>query len=776
MDEVKKYLSNTSVNSPFFLVVGDSNYTEIKNALSELGLKTVQVSDYCPNPDKPPNLDKLFEAFDFADIDGSSRDKKIVVLGVGEYLAIQGEGIAYTRLNSIKDKKIGNARVVLLLRGVTSTVQRIQKEEAKRSVERYISFFENTASDISVAVVPKEIALPAIKGIKGLLAELENGEIIVRVSTNACFENATISVSKIKSEFDGIKHILPAFTLTERLGTREQWTELLSALSKANGDIHSLIAKYGVNPESNLSHWISGNSYENWLYFIALKLKCAEINNSYFKFVLDATDIYTDLKRNILNAIINITHTDSRFASFYNERKDLISRLLTDRKISEADIAAFVSENHLNTDEALFRLTDRTLTERKEFVSLLSTETNDKKKKIIDRASLTYGLLTDYLSKYTFTDPKVGEEMNALLTEYFGRYKTQKTANIIASDFLAQMENLAKERKYNGLRTREEVLTSITDKDNAFLYWVDALGVEFLGFIQRICERKGLSLRIHIAQAILPTITPINKGFYDEWESSRKQKEERLDALKHKESGGYNYENERLPVHLAEELDIIEAVIEKAATMLALHQFSKILIVSDHGASRLAVIKEQEEKYETDTKGKHGGRCCIRPADYSPTVYDLPFATESPDGKYLVLANYGRFKGSRKANVEVHGGATLEEVVIPIIELTLANPQTSIEVLNADKIFASFRKPLEFVLFSKTELQSVRVVFKDKTSPYIATKTDKTHYLVVTDIKQPGKYDVDVFDGDSLIGKLTLNVQSETQKQSGSDDFNNLFN
>jgi hypothetical protein len=775
VNEVKKYLSNTSVNSPFFLVVGDCNYTEIKNTLSELGLKTVLVSDYCPSPDKPPNLDRLFAAFDFADIDGGSSDKKIVVLGLGEYLAVQGGSVAYTRLNSIKDKKIGNARVVLLLRGVTSIVQRIQNEEAKRSVDRYIYFAGDTASDISVAVVSKEIALPAKNGIKGLLTELENGESIVSVNTNACFDSATIAVSKVKSAFEGIKHLIPSFSLPQKLGTDEQWTELLSALSKTNGDINSLIANYGDNPETNLSHWIGGNSYENWLYFIALKLKQAEINSSYFRFVLDITDAYADLKKNILNSIIGIAHTNSRFALFYNERKDLISRLLNDRKITEADIAAFVSENRRNADDSLYKLTDRTLTERKEFVSLLATRTNDKKK-IIDRAALTYGLLTDYLSKYTFTDPKVGEEMNALLTEYFEKYKTQKIENKMAFDFLEQIERLAQGRKYNALRTREEVLTSIADKDSAFLYWVDALGVEFLGFVQRLCERKGLSLRIHIAQAILPTITSINKGFYDEWDSSRKQKEERLDELKHKESGGYNYENEQLPVHLSEELDVIETVIEKAATMLALHQFNKILIVSDHGASRLAVINGQEEKYETDTKGKHGGRCCIRPDDYSPTVYDLPFATESPDGKYLVLANYGRFKGSRKANVEVHGGATLEEVVIPIIELTLANPQTSIEVLNVDKVFASFRKPLEFVLFSKTELQSVRVIFKDKTSPYIATKTDKTHYRVATDIKRPGKYEIDIFDGDSLIGKLTLDVQSETQKQSGLDDFDNLFN
>ena len=774
MDEVKKYLSNTSVNSPFFLAVGDSNYMETKNALIELGLKPVLISDCCPSPDKPPNLDKLFGTFDFADIDSGSEDKKIVVLGLGEYLAVQGEAVAYARLNSIKDKKIGNARIVLLLRGVSSAVQRMKKEESKRSVERYLYISDNTESDINIAVVPSELTLPAEDGIKGLLAELEKGKIVVSVNTNVCFDNSVLTVSKIKSAFDGVKHLLPSFPLPEIVGTDEQWTEFLSSLSKAKKNVSSLLDEYGDHPEQNLSHWIEGKTYKNWLFFIALKIKRAEINNAYLKYIVETTNRFDGLKQNILNAIVDIPNTDGRFNQFYVERKQLLGQLLSEKKITESDVAAFVSENRRKLEDGLFKLTDRTLTEKKEFISLYSTPSLDSMK-VASRAGFAYELLTDYLWKYTFIDPKVSLEMNTLLTDYFDRYKKQKARNVIDGDFLAQVEKLAAERKYNELRTRAEVLTSIAGKDNAFLYWVDALGVEFLGLIQKLSEKKGLSLQIHIAQADLPTITSVNRGFYDDWASDKKEKVEYLDELKHKKSGGYSYETEKSPVHIAAELDIIESVIEKAATMLALHQFNKIVIASDHGASRLAVIREQDEKYETDTKGEHSGRCCKRPADYSPTTYDLPFATESADGKYLILANYGRFKGSRKANVEVHGGATLEEVIVPVIELTLLKSDTQIEVVEPDKIFASFRKPLEFTIFSKTELQSVRVIIKDKPIPYIATKTDKTHYRIVTDINRPGDYDANVFDGDSLIGKLILAVQSETQKKSNGDDFDNLF-
>jgi len=772
--EVIKYLSNTNVNAPFFLAVGDNNYIETRNALSEFGLKTVRISDFCANADRPPNLDKLLATFDFADIDGSGKDKRMVVVGLGEYLSIQGEDFAFSRLNMLKDKKIGNARVVLLLRGVSSAIRRIYKEESKRDVQRYMFISDDTVSDIKISVVPNEIKYPVKKGLKELLRTLEDGKTTVNVTTNYCFDNASLTVDKIKSYFDGVKHLVPTFPLEEKLGSPEQWAELLCQFSKHNGDFDLLLSEFGNKPENFLSKWIDGKTFKHWLFFVAMKSRTAYITSAYLKYAISITDDYSKLKGNIINAIIDISHNDNRFETFYNERKEIIGRLLADKKVAESDIAAFVIENRKNLNEALYRLTDRTLTERKEFVSLLATPLLESSK-VVDRLNSTYSSLADYLWRYTFSDPKVSAELNVEFSDYFDRYKKQKTQNFIDDKFLEEVEYLAKERKFNNLRSRSEVLLSLANKKAAFLYWVDALGVEYLGFIQKLCERKGLLLQIHIAQAELPTITSLNREFFDEWDNDKKEKEERLDELKHKESGGYNYEIERLPVHIAEELDVIETVIEKAATMLALRQFDRIVLASDHGASRLAVIREHEEKYETDTKGEHGGRCCKRPDNYTPSDYDLPFATESKDGKFLVLANYGRFKGSRRANVEVHGGVSLEEVVVPVIELTLANPNKSIEIVDPAKIFASFRKPLEFTLFSKTELQSVRVVIKGKPAPYNATKIDKAHYHIKTDIKRPGEFDVDVFDGDSLIGKLSISAQSETQKKSGSNNFDNMF-
>ena len=764
MNEVKKYLSNTSVNAPFFLVVGDSNYESIKALLLEVGLKPVKVSDLCRSADKRPNLDSLIGNVDFADIDGQSRDKKIVILGLGEYLALCGEEAAYDRLSKIKDMKVGNARVVLLLRGVTSIVQRLQTADSTRFDGRRVLFTDDTNSNLNVTFIPSNLNLHAVEGVKALLSEFESGKTTIKVKSNIVFNNPMFVVRKINSAYDAIKHIHPIFPIAEIFGTDEQWSKFLSSLNAANGEINSIIDEFGVNPENGFSTWINGANYKNWLYFITLKLKLSEIGNSYLKYVIEITTLFEDFKRNIINAIINVPHTDRRFDTFYNERKILLG------KFAESDIAAFVSENRRDLTESIYKLTDMTLTEREEYIALFSSV---DKKTLLKRAEVSYPALVDYLRKYVFVDPKVNRELNALLTGYFESYKNQKINNVIKDDSLKLVETLAIKRKYNSLRTRSEVLASL-DLNETYLYWIDALGVEFLGYIQKVCENKGLSLRIHIAQAELPTITSMNNEFYFEWKG-QKEKEQRLDELKHKEIGGYIHQPGNPPIHLAKELDIISEVLEKVATRLALHHSKKVLIVSDHGASRLAVINEQEEKYDTDTKGEHSGRCRKKPADYSPMLYDLPFATESPDGQFLVLANYGRFKGSRRANVEVHGGASLEEVVIPIIEITLANPDTSVEVIDDNKLIASFRKPLEFTLFSKTELQRVSVVIKGISTPFVAEKIDKNHYHIRTEIKHPGKYLADVFDSDDLIGKININVLSETQKKSSGDDFDSMF-
>lgn len=742
---VKKYLSSNA-RVPYFLVVGDEKYMSVKNRMSELGLTFVKVSDYCGGDDKLPDIDGLIERLKNANMNES--DNKLVVVGLGEYLALRGNREAVSVLSQLKDLNIGNAKVVLLLRGVTTQISGLQADP--RFDSRRLYMLNKSGCDLSFTIAISSVGLPAISGIKALLVALENGKCgNVVINTNVSLDNSLLTVHKITDVYEGIKFTLLGFNLPSTCGSEVQWAELMTELVQNGGSLDAVFEKngFGGTLETDFYARVAGIEYRNWLYFIALKSKFYILPNSYLRFVLENTNQFEDFKMNVLNAIIEIPHTDKRFSTFYAERKILVE------KFPESDIADFVVNNRKNTTESIYKLTDSTKTEREEVIAWASQNG------VVPQIADIYPALTSYLKKYIFNCG----DLSDLLTEYFDTYKRQKVFNKLEADFVKKVEILAKSRNFNRLPTRNEIIDGI-NKDDTYLYWLDALGVEYLSFILELVRMRGLSASVKIARAGLPTITSINRDFFDAWQSARKEKNNELDDTKHRDAGGYNFQNNVLPIHLAKELDIISGVIDKAATELALRHYKRFLIVSDHGASRLAVLQRKEEKYETDTKGEHSGRCCKL---FEP--YDLPFAAE--ENGYLVLADYGRFKGSRAANVEVHGGASLEEVVVPIIELMLKDSNLTVKMVE-EFVVADFRTGAKVTLFSNSPLKNVSVVLNGKR--YTASPLDGNHYrAMLPDTKRAGDYQADVYAGDDLIEKILIKTISKSGKIN--DEFDGLF-
>jgi len=745
IEKVNTYLTS-SVKTPFFYFVGDSRYQDAKEKLAEMGFSIIRVSDYCQNVDKLPDIDRLFDQLTTSD--EHTKDNKMAVIGLGEFLALRGNNEATSVLSQLKDIKLGTGKVVLLLRGINVLVNGLQIDP--RFDKRRFSISDKGDCDLSIILTSPLVGLPAIAGVKSLLQRLESGEcgtLVVRTAIK--LDDSMFTVHKISDAYEGIQFTSHGFNLPRVCGTDEQWTRLLTEINQNSGSFNEVIEQHGFNDDLNADFYsrVAGLDYRNWLYFIALKTNTSTLSNSYLRFVLDKTSRFDDFKVNVLNAIIEIPHTDKRFHSFYSERKALVV------KFPESEIADFVINNRKNTLEGIFKLTDNTKTEREEIIAWIT------KNGIPSCLADIYPSLSAYLEHYVF---KCGN-FSVQLTDYFEVYKRQKVTNSLDDEFLVKVEEFALNRKYNRLPTRNEVIEGL-DKTDCYLIWLDALGVEYLAFISDLVRTRGLSLAINIARSELPTITSINRGFFDDWQGKKKDKIEELDIVKHSDAGGYNFENNDLPIHLVKELDIIAKVIDKAATELVLRHYKRILIASDHGASRLAVLRRKEEKYETDTKGEHSGRCCKL---FEP--YDLPFAAE--ENGYLVLADYGRFKGSRAADVEVHGGASLEEVVVPVIELTLKNGTIEVSLIEPT-VTVDFRTGTSITLFSKNELMDVSIVLRG--TRYSAVKIDANHYKVdLPDIKRAGEYPADVYVGDDLVSNIMIMAQGKSGKVN--NDFNDLF-
>ena len=187
---------------------------------------------------------------------------------------------------------------------------------------------------------------------------------------------------------------------------------------------------------------------------------------------------------------------------------------------------------------------------------------------------------------------------------------------------------------------------------------------------------------------------------------------------------------------------------------------TRVLLVADHGATRMAVINEHIIDIDVNSKGTNGGRVC----EYTEAVKSVPCAI--PEGSYYILASYDRFKGGQPANVEAHGGGTLEEVVVPVI--TLSMPTEEIEVQVEPKIIEySFKQQPVLKLFSKTILTNVSVLINGKWYEADTSVDGQNFSFTLAGLKK-GQYTATLYANKSEVAaELTFELRSKAGSSTG---------
>ena len=260
-----------------------------------------------------------------------------------------------------------------------------------------------------------------------------------------------------------------------------------------------------------------------------------------------------------------------------------------------------------------------------------------------------------------------------------------------------------------------------------------------------------------IGHCNLPSITSKNKEFYGVFPVGSVLKEEGLDELKH-HGIKYDFQFTTEPLHIFDELDILDRDLKKMGSALAMGQCQRIIILSDHGASRLAVTyRSENDKLELTEPGQHSGRCC--PADKDPGIDFVTFE----DG-FAILANYERFKGSRKADVETHGGASLEETVVPVIILTLKPKEQQIFFVES-VVSCSPKDGSSIRMFANPPLKKPRMVINGQN--YDGRFDGDKHNVVfeMPDIRRKGHHEAEIYEGGIKLSVLTF----ETKRQTGTN-------
>lgn len=511
IEAIERYYKS-NVYKPFYMAVGDEEYRYLKKKLVEVGdIVFVRLSSCCPVADKKPDMDKLREILRMADVDCDSN--KIVVLGLGEYLALEGVTFARKILNELITFNLGSAHVVFLLRGVTAQLREMVGDP--RYAERQIEIGAEAMTGISFMFSSLDLGMYEETGFMRALEIAEDGDMeMICANTSMSFQDSICSVQVVSNPYEAIRRKIKGFDLPQNIGSNDYWEELLKDINRLNS-LSEVFKSHGFNITlGDFYQNISSESYSSWLYYVYLIENSESLNNEYLRFVLKNSSAFEDFKYKILNAIIAVSHDAEEFPMLYADRKRLV------KQYPSADIAVFVSNNRVNPQESIYKLTDNTLVECEEIIANIAQHGFPR------RLETIYPALAMYLQKFHFQ----GDAISDLLTDYFEEYKQQKVLNTLNPDFLVKVDDLAQKRVFNRLRTRDEIISGI-DSEGTFLRWVDALGVEYLSFIVEKAHQRGLAVSVCVGRADLPTITGINRKFYDEWPEDRRQKVEDLDGI-----------------------------------------------------------------------------------------------------------------------------------------------------------------------------------------------------------------------------------------------------
>ncbi len=276
----------------------------------------------------------------------------------------------------------------------------------------------------------------------------------------------------------------------------------------------------------------------------------------------------------------------------------------------------------------------------------------------LEKAAEKYPALGMYLSEVQVTN-RTADDWHL---DYLRNYREAKIQDV----YTPEIETVISERNgnadsfYGWYHSFEETHNSLvkfcssSEYEIDRIYWIDALGAEFLPYILSLIEDSPTPGYTTVYSAITRCTIPSSTA-HNKFENTEKYGE--LDVIAH-ENTGY-----KRNATLVRELRVLCEIIYEIICNNSYGEHT-IAIVSDHGLSSLSRLCESK-KY--DTKVEHDGRY-IKVSSEGALYHDTDYVvhTNENDGqRYKVALTHASL--GRKPIHEVHGGCTPEEVLVPFI-------------------------------------------------------------------------------------------------------------
>ena len=764
-DRIEAYCQKEITGHP--LLVNTENAHDFQCLVKRMqldGNKTcVFVHDYCGKG--LPQIDAIF------------RDVKkkgcFVVIGLSSYVMLLGKKRAEELMARLQELSVAGHVIVLLSHMKEIRLSRMQQDQ---HLSYRVLLLEGDPTPLPSIYLasPEENSFGqlVLPNIQALLEKLEQydpvgGETSFAVRTSLHKEVFSESMYSIRSSKGIYKELLRAFPvlkgdLEESWGTKEDWERFAQEWKECLSWGALAEKHFGIDAHFSAileQEYEQADTYETWLYWLLLKVQGAS-EDAYLSYALGKSRHWRDLWEHIFLSLSSLSFQMREFEKYCEGRKRLL-RLLEGQTIPATWVSEYQDAIAQKGRDAIWYLFAGTAWEEKMLFQCLA-DYDYTKEEVMGVLKTHFPDLFVYMKSFTFTmHQKVPERLVSLLTKYFDDYKWQKLMNHLTPDFKTQVNTLAEHRVYNQFPIRSLALSQMK-KENTKMYFVDALGVEYLSYILEKCKTYGLLLSIQVVHGELPSITSQNTEFMNADVTNIKD----LDELKH-ESQTYNYEKQKIPLHLVAELKAIDGVLQTIRDGLLTKEMKSAIIISDHGATRLAVLNDEEYGAEFivgEAKGQHSGRCCQVEEDPG-----IPFAAY--ENGYAVLANYMRFKGSRKADVEVHGGATLEETLVPLLQISLKPKDPMVEFQPA---LVQLRKKEvgELLLVTNFDMADPYIIVNGKTYRGKLDTHRRRAIIPLPDMKRTHDYMADIYDGDTLLKEqVAFHVKKEVAKDNLGDIF-----
>lgn len=267
------------------------------------------------------------------------------------------------------------------------------------------------------------------------------------------------------------------------------------------------------------------------------------------------------------------------------------------------------------------------------------------------------------------------------IMNYFSSYRCAKLKNVITEKIQRLLDSLNSSDDsfwkwfYDLNLTKDQIKNS----DDFYFVWVDALGFEWVPYMVNRLNALLPEKEVFVqpSRCDLPSNTRLNR-----FESVLKKSE--LDKLYHE--GHYRY-----PETFLAEIDCLEKIVRDISALGAQHE--SVCVVSDHGASALSRLTDGLNQF---SGVEHDGRYVTINRELEDDACGITYINPIDGKRYLIARTYHSL--SSKPSREVHGGATPEEVIVPllIIQPKPVKITDSFDIEILDKDINTFSRSLRF--------------------------------------------------------------------------------